>query len=107
MEGKSGLPTSDCSRAEALRATLNWRQLADSLWHRILHTRRRLPKSLRLCESLSLGERRFLAVVECEGSRFLVGGTASSLAMLTRLDSETGRQPFHQDDHSSPTEDVG
>jgi flagellar biogenesis protein FliO len=46
---------------------------------------RRAPKRLRLCESLPLGERRFVAVVEFEAARFLVGGTASSLVLLSRL----------------------
>ena len=97
MENKAG-PTT---------FVFNWRELVHSLWRRILHARTRLPRSLRLCESLSLGERRFLAVVECEGSRFLVGGTASSLAMLTRLDDGTGREHFFQNDRLSREEDAG
>jgi len=45
----------------------------------------RTAKRLRLCETLPLGERRFVAVVEFENERFLLGGTASSLALLARL----------------------
>jgi flagellar biogenesis protein FliO len=41
---------------------------------------------LRLCETLPLGERRFVAVIEFEESRFLLGGTSSSLVLLSRLD---------------------
>jgi hypothetical protein len=48
---------------------------------------RRKPRRLRLCESLPLGERRFVAVVEFERSRFLVGGTSGSLVLLARLGS--------------------
>jgi hypothetical protein len=55
------------------------------LWSRILRSSRRTPKSLRLCASLPLGERRFVAVVEFEQARFLVGGTSSSLVLLSRL----------------------
>ena len=33
----------------------------------------------------ALGERRFVAVVEFERARFLVGGTTSSLVLLARL----------------------
>ena len=55
-------------------------------WRRLgLRVVGRAPKRLRLCESLPLGERRFVAVVEFEASRFLVGGTASSLVLLSRL----------------------
>jgi flagellar biogenesis protein FliO len=56
-----------------------------ALWERVLRISRRTPKGLRLCESLPLGERRFVAVVEFEKARFLVGGTASSLVLLSRL----------------------
>jgi len=40
-----------------------------------------------LCESLPLGERRFVAVVEFEQKRFLVGGTSASLVLLAHLDN--------------------
>jgi flagellar biogenesis protein FliO len=55
------------------------------LWERVLRLSRRQPRRLRLCESLPLGERRFVAVVEFDQSRFLVGGTPSSLVLLSRL----------------------
>ena len=42
-------------------------------------------KRLRLCETVSLGEKRFLAIVQVDGQRFLVGGAQSSVSMLTRL----------------------
>ncbi len=56
------------------------------LWNRTLRLSRRTPKTLRLCESLPLGERRFVAVVEFERKRFLVGGTSSSLVLLSRME---------------------
>jgi flagellar biogenesis protein FliO len=56
-----------------------------AFWERVLRLHRRAPRRLRLCESLPLGERRFVAVVEFEESRFLVGGTPSSLVLLSRL----------------------
>jgi hypothetical protein len=58
------------------------------LWQRVLRLSRRPEKRLRLCESLPLGERRFVAVVEFEKARFLVGGTATSLVLLSRLGEE-------------------
>jgi flagellar biogenesis protein FliO len=45
----------------------------------------RAHKSLRLCENLSLGEKRFVAVVEVDGERFLLGGSSASVSLLTRL----------------------
>jgi flagellar biogenesis protein FliO len=58
-----------------------------ALWRRVLRFRRAAPKRLRLCESLPLGEHRFVAVVEFDTVRFLVGGTSSSLVLLSRLGS--------------------
>ena len=56
-----------------------------ALWRRVARISRRPEKRLQLCESLPLGERRFVAVVEFERARFLVGGTATSLVLLSRL----------------------
>jgi|HubBroStandDraft_6_1064221.scaffolds.fasta_scaffold278056_2 hypothetical protein len=65
-----------------------WQQLRLQLrlwWERFVRLGRRAPRRLRLCESLPLGERRFVAVVEFERARFLVGGTTSSLVLLAHL----------------------
>jgi len=49
-------------------------------------TRLRAPaRKLRLCESLSLGERRAVVVLEFEGARYLVGATPASITLLSRL----------------------
>jgi flagellar biogenesis protein FliO len=45
----------------------------------------RRSRRLRVCESLSLGERRFLAVIEFDRQEFLVGGSGNSLSLLARL----------------------
>lgn len=46
------------------------------------------PRRLRLCETLSLGEKRFLAVIEVEGQKLLISGTPNSLALLAELPNE-------------------
>ncbi|HEY0785273.1 MAG TPA: flagellar biosynthetic protein FliO [Acidobacteriaceae bacterium] len=43
---------------------------------------------LQLIETVSLGEKRFVAVVQVERARFLVGGGASGVALLARLDGQ-------------------
>jgi len=45
-----------------------------------------------LCESVPFGERRFVAVVEFEQSRFLIGGTSASLVLLARLENVAGEE---------------
>jgi hypothetical protein len=44
-------------------------------------------KRLRVCETVSLGEKRFVAVIEVDGEQFLVGGASSSVVTLARLES--------------------
>ncbi|HEX3819437.1 MAG TPA: flagellar biosynthetic protein FliO [Candidatus Sulfotelmatobacter sp.] len=66
-------------------AHLEFVQWLRTVWRKALGLARRKPRGLRLCESLPLGERRFVAVVEYENSRFLLGGTPTSLVLLTRL----------------------
>jgi hypothetical protein len=74
-------------------------ECACDFWKGIRQLSRRTPKKLRLSESLPLGDRRFLAVIEFEGSRFLIGGTSNSLALLTRLKNsgESNCTSFSQD----------
>jgi flagellar biogenesis protein FliO len=60
-----------------------------------VQVRRSAPKSLRLRDSLALGERRFVAVVECERERFLIGGASSSVVLLSRL-AETRAMPHEE-----------
>ena len=71
-----------------------------SLWRRILRVTASRPRPLRLVENLPLGERRFVAVVEYENSRFLLGGTASTLVLLSQLgqdrESASGSGPIEE-----------
>lgn len=65
----------------------------NGLWSRALRWLRswswrwgsRQQPQLRLCESLALGERRFVSVIAVGNQKFLVGGTGNSLAMLAVL----------------------
>ncbi len=46
-------------------------------------------KNLRVCETVSLGEKRFVAVVQVDEERFLIGGSSSAVSLLTRLQEST------------------
>jgi flagellar biogenesis protein FliO len=52
---------------------------------RKVFTVQRVQKQLRVCETVSLGEKRFVAVVQVDQERFLIGGSAGSVSMLSRL----------------------
>jgi hypothetical protein len=43
-------------------------------------------KQLRLVETVPLGEKRFVAIIHAQGRKYLVGGGASGVALLTSLD---------------------
>jgi len=45
----------------------------------------RKVRRLRVRETLSLGDRRFVAVIEFDRQEFLVGGSGNSLQLLARL----------------------
>ena len=60
------------------------------LWSRLWNAAislppRKLPRQLQLCETVHLGEKRFVAVVRFEAQRFLIGGSAQSVSLLARL----------------------
>jgi len=68
-------------RGNYLAKTLHWLSALARSW------RSHPSRQLRLRETLALGERRFIAVVEFERQKFLIAGTGSSVAMLTALPS--------------------
>lgn len=59
-----------------------------------LSTVRRRERRLRLTETLSLGEKRFLALVEIGDQEFLIGGASNSVNLLGELpaDEATARK---------------
>ena len=58
------------------------------LWQALAAFRvRRTARQLRICESLSLGEKRVVAVVQYEGQKFLIGAGTQSVNLLSRLDA--------------------
>jgi Flagellar biosynthesis protein, FliO len=48
-----------------------------------------VPKQLQVVETLPLGEKRFVAILNVEGRKLLIGGGASGVALLTQLDDST------------------
>jgi len=75
-------PTADnLEKPQAMMGARWWEWIRSGLAARA----RRAPRRLRLRESLALGEKRFVAVIEFETQRFLVGGGAASVNLLARL----------------------
>jgi hypothetical protein len=63
-------------------------------------------KQLKLVESVSLGEKRFVAVVHADGRRFLVGGGASGVSLLAQLE-ESPKSTENLRSFAGPTELAG
>jgi len=55
------------------------------VWFRELCRAQRKQRSLLVKETAALGERRFVAVVQCESKRFLVGASSGSITLLAEL----------------------
>ena len=69
-----------------------WKQSHSRLstFWRTKHKRR----SLVIQETAALGERRFVAVLQFEGQRFLIGGSANAVTLLAHLPQQpAGDQP--------------
>lgn len=53
---------------------------------------KRKERALHLCETLSLGDRRYLALVRVGEQKFLVGAAGNSISLLTELPSQQQRE---------------
>lgn len=53
-------------------------------------------KHLRVAETVSLGEKRFVAVIHVEGRRFLIGGGSTGVSLLTQLDENSAPETLAQ-----------
>ena len=46
-------------------------------------------KRLKVCETVSLGEKRFVAVIQIDDQQFLLGGASGSVSLLAQLEQST------------------
>ena len=54
-------------------------------WFRARQTAHSSSKRLQVAATVSLGEKRFVAVIQVDGLQFLVGGGATNVALLAQL----------------------
>ena len=54
-------------------------------WIRARRISRSSPRRLQVDASVSLGEKRFVAVIQVDGLQFLIGGGATNVALLAEL----------------------
>jgi flagellar biogenesis protein FliO len=82
-----------------------------SLWALKKYGRGRVPGSgsgrLRVEETLALGDRRFVSILDAEGERFLIALTPQGIHLLSRLDPVGGEAPGSFDEALSRQVDLG
>ena len=81
------------------RLSIAGRLAAAVRWIRQLCLRTLLPprsRRLRVTETVSLGDKRFVSIVEVDGVDFLIGGGTSNVSLLTRLGPATAQPGFEE-----------
>ena len=82
-----------------------------SLWALKKYGRGRIPggggHKLRVEETLALGDRRFVSILDVEGERFLIALTPQAISLLSRLDPGDRGGPGTFDDALSRQVDLG
>ena len=75
-----------------------------SVWEqlRALWRKQHSVKQLWVCETLALGERRMLAVVEWNGRQLLLGGTATSFTLLAEDTGSVALKPGNKGGSTCP-----
>ena len=49
---------------------------------------RGVPRRLKVAETVSLGEKRFVSILQVDGEQFLVGGSPSNVVLLAKLEAK-------------------
>jgi len=80
------------------------RRAFETCWRALVLRTRRPQKSLRVAETATLGDRRFVAVVEFERQRFLIGASPSSITLLASLPDAPSRDAACQEKNRVGTE---
>lgn len=80
---RSAIPATPLLRA--------WRWLRGAGRMRLLQVKQR---RLRVTETVSLGEKRFVSIVEVDGTSLLIGGSTASVALLKQLDERPTTPSF-------------
>lgn len=82
-----------------------------SLWALKKYGRGRMPGGgggrLRVEETLALGDRRFVSILEAEGERFLIGLTPQGISLISRLNPGERGEPDTFDEALSRQVDLG
>jgi flagellar biogenesis protein FliO len=74
-------------------------------WFRERQAARATSKRLHVAASVSLGEKRFIAVIQVDGQQFLVGGGATNVALLAQVAANEPLNSVLENAMSAPKEE--
>jgi flagellar biogenesis protein FliO len=77
----------------SLLRTICGKALAAYRWLDQKRTQQSSMRRLRVAETISLGEKRFVSIVQVDGAQYLIGGAAGNVSLLAVLDK---RQDFQE-----------
>jgi flagellar biogenesis protein FliO len=60
------------------------------VWLVSKRTQQLAARRLRVAETISLGEKRFISILQVDGAQFLIGGAAGSVSLLAILNRDQG-----------------
>ena len=66
-------------------------------WMDQSYTRQRLSTRLKVAETVSLGEKRLVSILQVDGAQFLIGGTANSISLLATIEASVETSPNFAD----------
>lgn len=81
----SGTPYTDLLRAAAGYLHTGWR------WLERKRTQQLSSRRLRLAETISLGEKRSVSIVQVDGAQYLIGCSTGSVQLLAVLDPQDNK----------------
>ena len=97
------ITTGDMPSAQPVAAARSFGALLQKLqlgWHWLqVNSKVRMQtksRRLRVSETVSLGEKRFVSIVEVDGTSFLIGGGSGNVSLLTQLADLKASHPFEQ-----------
>lgn len=63
-------------------------------------------RRLKVAETVSLGEKRFVSIVQVDGEQFLLGGSPSNIVLLAKLETKPGPEGVRSFDNILSRVDV-
>jgi hypothetical protein len=77
-------------RPLSVHATTAWK------WIEAKRSQQLASRRIRVAETVSLGEKRFVSIVQVDGKQFLIGGSTGSVSLLAVLEGQSDGAAWRQ-----------